>query len=256
MRGFAFLAGAALAAMPLAVSAGDTGPSASAPATVTPTADPARLKAAEKTVDLVFPTGTYAKVMQGSLDALLGPAMDSLAPLTAYDLASQTGASVESLQKLDPKVLAEVQAIYDPYLRERTEGGMRAMMGHMTTLMNTMEPDVRQGLKRAYANRFDVKQLDELNTFFATPTGKAYAEQSMLIFLDPEIMQTMQKMMPALIQQMPAMESAAKEVAGKFPAPRKTCDLSKEDLAKVIRLLEIKDFPSNYCDPIPVDYAR
>lgn len=257
MRGFALLAGAVLVAMPLAVSAGDKGPVSSVPSEVgKPTADPARLDAAQKTVDLVFPAGTYAKVMKGSLDAMLGPVMDTMGMLTPYDIATQTGTSFEDLQKLDKGVLAQVQTIYDPYARQRAESGMRAMMDQMTAVMNGVEPEVRQGLKRAYANRFDLKQLNELNSFFATPTGKAYAEQSMMIFLDPEIMQTMQKMMPTLMQKLPAMETAAKAAAEKFPKARKTCDLSKEELARVITLLEIKDFPANYCDPIPVDYAH
>lgn len=256
MRGFAILAGAALAAMPLAVSADTVGAAPSAPMAGVRTADPARLDAAQKTVDLVFPAGTYGKVMKGSLDAMMGPVADAMGMLTPYDIASQTGASVEHLQKLDAKALAEVQAIYDPYTRQRAENGMRAMMDQMSTVMSTIEPEVRQGLKRAYANRFDLKQLRELNTFFATPTGKAYAEQSLVIFLDPEIMQTMQKTVPVLMAQMPAMEAAAKDAAGKFPQPRKTCDLGKEELAKVIALLQIKDFPSNYCNPITVDYAN
>ena len=256
MRGFAILAGAVLAATSLAASAGDTGPVAAEPALAAPAIDPARLEAAKTTVDLVFPPGTYARMMKGSLDPMLGSVTDSMGVLMPYDIAAQTGASSEELEKLDKAVLAEVQAIYDPHSRERIESGMRAMMEQMGGLMSQIEPDVRQGLQRAYARRFDLKQLRELNGFFTTPTGKAYAEQSLMIFLDPEIMQTMQKSMPLMMEQMPAMTKAAENAAAKFPKARKTCDLTKEELAQVIKLLQIKDFPSNYCNPTPVDYAQ
>ena len=61
MRGFSILAGAALALVPLAAGANDRDPAAAAQPVQT--IDPARLQAAQRTVDLIFPKGTYARMM-------------------------------------------------------------------------------------------------------------------------------------------------------------------------------------------------
>lgn len=251
------LAGGALALMPLAASANDSGPSATgiAPVAVAQVTDPARLAAAQRTVDAIFPQGTYEKLMKASLDAVLGQVIDTMGIVSPYEIAGLVDMPVEDVQKIDKAKMAEVLAIYDPAYRQRAEGGMRAMMDQVGALMTRIEPDVRQALQRAYAGRFNAQQLDEMNAFFATPTGKLYAEQSMMIFLDPEIMQTMQKMMPVMLEQMPAMVEAAKSATADLPPARTTCDLSKDELVRVLKLVGKKDFPANYCDPIPVDIA-
>lgn len=252
------LAGAGLALMPLVAFANDSGPSTDAvtgAGAVAQAADPARLAAAQRTVDAIFPQGTYEKLMKASLDAVLGQVVDTMGIVSPYEIATLVDMPVEEVQKIDKARIAEVQAIYDPAYRQRVEGGMRAMMDQVGALMTRVEPDVREALKRAYAGRFDATQLNELNAFFATPTGKLYAEQSMMIFLDPEIMQTMQKLMPVMMEQMPAMTEAAKSATANLPAPRRTCDLSKDELARVLKLLGKRDFPANYCDPTPVDIS-
>lgn len=253
MRGFSILAGAALALVPLAAGANDRDPAAmSQPAQAI---DPARLQAAQRTVDLIFPEGTYARMMKESLDAVLGPVFESVGSLPVHELARMTGMAPDSLTELGDGKVSEVMAIYDPVFRQRMEGGMRAMMDRMTVIMGKIEPDIRVGLTRAYASRFDAAQLGELNRFFATPTGKLYAEQSMMIFLDPEVMQTMQKLMPVMIQEMPAIEAAAKAATANLPPPRSTCDLSAAEKARVMKLLGLKELPEDACTPPAGDTA-
>src|SRR3546814_15125821 len=42
-------------------------------------------------------------------------------------------------------------------------------------------------MARAYARRFTVAQLGEIETFFRTPTGRIYVTESMNIMSDPDI---------------------------------------------------------------------
>lgn len=246
MRGFSILAGAGLALAPLVASANDTGPAAAAPAQAI---DPVRLDAARRTVDLIFPEGTYAKMMRESVNAMLGPMLESLGSLPVYQVAQLTGMPVEDAKKLGDGTVAEVMAIYDPAYRERAESSMRAVMKRMTGIMSKVEPDVRAGLARAYAKRFDARELGELNAFFTTPTGRRYAAESMMMFLDPELMQTMQKMVPVMLQEMPAIEQAAKAATANLPLPRTTCDLTEAEKTRLVKLLGLKELPQDACTP-------
>jgi len=100
---------------------------------------------------------------------------------------------------------------------------------------------VREGLASAYAKRFTATQLTELNSFFATPTGKAYAADSMVIFMDPEVMKKMQEFVPTMMKAMPAIVDKAKTASASLPEPRKLQDLSPSDRARLAKLLGIPE---------------
>lgn len=241
MRGFSVIAGALLILAPLAVAARDAAP---APAAL----DPVRLDSARKTVDHVFPEGTYARMMKGSMDAILGTVLDSVSAMPVQQIAAMAGMTEEEIGKLGETTLAEIMEIYDPAYRPRMEVTMRVTMEHMTGVMGRLEPEMRAGLARAYASRFTEAQLGELNSFFATPTGTLYAAQSMMIFLDPEVMQSMQKMMPVLMEEMPGIQTAAMTATADLPPPRSTCELTEAEWAKLAGLLGVPDAPKGDCD--------
>ena len=243
MRGFSIVAGAVLALMPLAAAANDA-----EPAPVATAIDPVRLAAAQRTVDHIFPQGTYARIMKGSMDAVMGMVVDSVGAMPVQQIAAMAGMSGEDVSGLGDATLAQIMEIYDPAYRRRMEIVMRVMMDRMTGVMGKLEPEMRAGLARAYANRFDEKQLTDLNAFFATPTGTLYAEQSMMIFLDPQVMQSMQKMMPLLLEEMPAIQAAAMQAAADLPAPRDTCDLSRDEKMRLAKLLGLPEMPETDCE--------
>lgn len=222
----------ALASPALAAPEGPAAATTKADAAV----DPARLAAARRTVDYVFPTGTYARMLNGTMDKMMDSMMDSMMKMPVRDLAGISGVDAS---KLGPGTTAQIMEIYDPVYRERMRVTTHAMMGEMSTLMTRFEPDIREGLSHAYAAKYDVRQLGELNAFFATPTGRQYAADSYLIMMSPEVMSKMQAFVPELMKQMPAIVEKVKAKNASLPPVRKYADLSDADKTKLAGLLGI-----------------
>lgn len=211
---------------------------AATPATVpadTPV-DPARLAAARQTVDYVFPAGTYARIMNGTMDKMMDSMMDSMTRMPLRDLAGLSGVDTS---KLSSASLAEIMEIYDPAYKQRLKITTHTMMTEMAGIMTEFEPEIREGLAQAYAEKFDTRQLGELNAFFATPTGTAYAADSYLIMMSPQVMEKMQAFMPKMMQQMPAMIDKVTAATADLPQPRKFADLSPAEKAKLAEILGI-----------------
>lgn len=196
--------------------------------------DPERMAAAKTTVDYVFPQGTYARLMNQTMDRLTETILDSVYGMPIKQLAAAGGADP---RKLGPGSLAQVMAVYDPAYRERMQIFTKTMMADMVVIMTEFEPEVRIGLARAYATRFDTRQLGELNAFFATPTGKAYAADSNVMMASPEVMEKMQAFMPRFTQQMPAIMQKAQAATASLPPQRKYAELSDAEKDKLANLL-------------------
>lgn len=237
---FMFAAGiaAALCAAPAALAQTASAPQAvaDAPGDASPI-DPARLAAATQTADFVFPAGTYARMMDRTLNGMMKPMMDSVGRIPLRDLAAMTGADEAQLARIGEGKLEEVMAILDPAYKERMTIGVPAMVKAMQGMITEFEPTMKGGLARAYARRFDAGQLAELNAFFSTPTGKLFAENSMLVFTDPEIMNTMQAMVPMMMKRMPAIVKSMETEMARFPKRRKIEDLTPAERQKLDALL-------------------
>ena len=199
--------------------------------------DTDRTVLARTTVDYIFPQGTYARIMDKTLDTVLASVMQTTAAIPARDLAKLSGLPADDLNALGEATLAQVMEIVDPAYQKRMDLSMRAIMTEMTGLMTQFEPEIRDGLANAYARRFDETQLRELNAFFATPTGSTYAAESMIIFMDPEVMARMQAFMPVMMKQMPQTMEKVQTAVADLPPPRKYSDLGKAEKAKLAELL-------------------
>lgn len=222
-----------------------TAPSAAAQVTALAAAeapiDPARLDAANAVVDHIFPTGTYARMMNGSFQAMMKSAMNGAGELPLRQLAEIAGASQDEVSKLADGTLNQMMEIYDPAYKQRMGAMMDAMNGELGKLMTTFEPAMREGLAQAYAKHFSVEQMGDLNRFFDTPTGKAYAADSMLLFMDPAVMERMQKAMPEILKQMPTMIKAMEAATANLPKPKQYKDLTPAERTKLAKLLGITD---------------
>ncbi|WP_313434069.1 DUF2059 domain-containing protein [Novosphingobium sp.] len=234
---FVFLAATA-AAIVSATPSLAAEPVPAAPASAAPVTDPARIAAARQTVDYVFPLGTYARLMNGTLDKMMDSIMDSTMKLPLKQLAGLSGVNTE---KLGEASMEEIMQIYDPAFKQRMQISTRTMMNEMIPLMTQVEPDIREGLTQAYAGRYTTAQLGELNAFFATPTGKAYAADSYLVMMAPEVMAKMQGFVPKLMEQMPAIAEKVKAASATLPAPRAYADLSKSEKARLAKLLGVSE---------------
>lgn len=203
---------------------------AAAPPVVAPPApagepiDPARLALAAQSIDFVWPTGTYARMMDGAMNQMMDSMMSSMFDMRMKDLnGSEGGAVEEALDDLDPQAsnatIREMIAKQDPHFEERMRISNRVMMAEMTPLLNRIEPQVREGLSRAFARRFSAVELADMNRFFATPSGRAYGRDSMLLFMDPEVLSRMAAMVPEMVKEMPAIMQKVGAATAHLPLP-------------------------------------
>lgn len=252
--GMSLLAGLLAAGTPLSIARAAESSVASADVAGTRGAaaddiDPARLETARAVVGKLFPVGTYRKMMGRNLSRLMDGMVNQMAHMPAVRLAGIAGVSEERIRSIDSASLDEASRMLDPNFTERTKRETNAMLSAMADLMDGFEPRVREALSRAYARHFSAAQLAELNRFFATPTGSAYAAQSMLIAMDPEILRAMQDLMPDLMKKMPELTGDALKAGEDLPPPRKIKDMSQDEREKLARLLgvsakDLRDAPA------------
>jgi hypothetical protein len=234
----------ALAALALPISANAEQPAAPA-AMPAPAQDPVRLAAARITVDHIFPAGTYAKLMSGAMSQMLDQVMDAAGQMPLRDLAGMVGTKPAELAKLDKGTLNDVLAILDPAHQQRMVITMHELVPVMTQMMSDMEPGMREGLAHAYANRFTPGQLGDMNAFFDTPSGSAYAANAMLIQTDPEVIGQLTSALPramrTMMSQMPAIAKRVDAASAGLPKPRHWADLSPAERTKLAQLLGVSE---------------
>lgn len=184
-------------------------------------ADPARVAAAKPVVDKLWPIGTYRRMMEGSMSQIMDSMIESMMGMKASDIIGPMDKSGKASETDGTKSMGELATKADPHFRERTRIMMDAMTSGMIPIMEKIEPQVRENLTKIYAKRFSADQLADLGTFLATPSGKAYAEQSMLVFMDPEMIKGMQAFVPELMKSMPEILKKAEAATKHLPPPPK-----------------------------------
>ncbi|HEX8445975.1 MAG TPA: DUF2059 domain-containing protein [Sphingomonas sp.] len=208
------LLAAALAAPAPAQTVAVPPPVAAQPAAI----DPARLTAATRIIGRVWPLGTYRRMMDGMMDRIMESTMASMYAMPVRDMAGMGGASADAQKALGNKTMGETIAAADPAFRERMKITTKVMTDEMVGMMSAVEPQVQTALARAYATRFTLAQLDDLDRFFATPTGAVYAREAMMLYTDPEMIKAMQAFVPTLMQRMPAIMEKVKAATAHLPA--------------------------------------
>ena len=199
--------------------------------------DATAVASAKRIAGALLPDGTYRKMMSGTFDKMMSGMVDQMGNLPMREIIIAAGVKEEDVPKFSPDAMKQVMEIADPVFRQRLDLGMKAMMGSMVDMMSKYEPAVRDGLAEAYARRFTPSQLGDLERFFTTPTGSAYAAQSMLIYTDPAVMDRMMAMMPEMMKEMPKMVGAMTEATKDLPKARKYSELTKDERARIAQLL-------------------
>jgi hypothetical protein len=192
--------------------------SPAAPADLAPV-DPARLVAARQVIDQIWPLGTYERIMRAVMDQMVNGTMASMYDMPADSFAK--GLKADGADKSTGKTFRQALAEDDPFFEERMRRSMNVMMGEMTALMNEVEPDVRVAFANAYARRFTVAQLNDLHTFFQTPTGRIYARESMTLMMGPDMMKAMQAFAPKMMERMPAITAKVEAATKDLPPPKR-----------------------------------
>lgn len=199
----------------------------------------ARIAIAKRLASRLLPDGTYRKMMSGTMDQMMNGMVSQMTDMPMRSLAEAGGLPNEKLAKLGDGTVKQMMAILDPAFEQRTQLIVKSVTGGMIDLMSKMEPNVREGLAEAYAKRFTGAQLADLETFFATPTGSQYAEQSMLVYTDPAVVTRIQSMVPEILKSMPMILKKVEAATAGLPKPKRMVDLSKAEKASLAKLMAI-----------------
>ncbi|MEO0688778.1 MAG: DUF2059 domain-containing protein [Pseudomonadota bacterium] len=198
----------------------------------------ARVPMAQQVVLKLFPEGTYSKMMEETMAPMMEGLLGSIAGSPAVTLLELTGLAPSQLNTVEEANLAEAVALLDPNASARNAEIGDTMMTLITDIVVQIEPSYRAGLARAYAVRFTEAELTDLNAYFGTPVGQKYAAESFLIFADPQVMSSMNEMMPAVMEAMPAMMGDIGGIAEKYPKGRTFSSLSADEQNQLAALLD------------------
>lgn len=183
-----------------------------APATQTAPVDPARLAAAERVAFALVPPGTYKRIMRDQFPQMMDGVLGKMFGLSATSMGAPAAGE---------KSLGQEAAERDPYFRERMQIMTRVFSEELGTIYDEIEPEFRVGLTRAFARRFTQAQLTDLDTFFQTPSGKAFASDYLAAFMDPEVMNSMMGALPKMFKVMPTIAAKIEKATAHLPPPPK-----------------------------------
>jgi hypothetical protein len=217
------IAAAALLAAPVLAQAPAAPPAPDAPAAPAPVPaeiDPQRLALGRAAARALLPEGSYARMMQSMMPGMADTLMGQMFETKMGNMMPEGSAPDREIEReLGDKTLRQVIAEGDPHFEERMRITNRVTMEAMVPIIARLEPDIREGLARAYARRFTAEQLGAMNAFFATPAGGAFAAESLAIWVDPEIMALMGGLAPELMKEMPAIVEKIHAATAHLPPP-------------------------------------
>lgn len=204
-----------------------------------PAVPPAQLALAQQTTTALVPPGSLAKMLDNMYGKLFKGILGEVGGMSDLMLSIKTGVDSEKIGALDDKSKAAIADLFDPYRQQREEQVMNVIKPLITEALGDLEGPMRNGMAYAYARKFNAQQLGDMNAFFATPTGKAYADEWMALQADPEVMLAMIKAVPPMINKFmdrgPQIEGKLKDL----PKEKQLADLTDAELAKLAKLMKV-----------------
>ena len=202
----------------------------------------ARLPAAAELTAIMLPEGFYSEMMTEMMDGFMSPlaGMMSSKEIASIALSSRLAIDPATIEALSDEEQLELVRMLDPGFDQRGSL-MTDLLGSMlqeTAIL--VEPLFREGMTRAYAARFDERQLADINAFFATPTGRIYASESMKLMADPQVMSASMQAMPVLMSRMGDMGSQIERAMAALPGEKALSDLTAGERARMSALLGVE----------------
>lgn len=194
-----------------------------------------RLPQASRIITRMIPEGTLGEMMGGMFDKLFGP-MAALGGAPASAVV-QKGIGLSPVDAgLTEEQTAEIAALLDPAYEERHAREMAVMPTMMREMMTVMEPTMRKAMSELYAINFSQKELDDIEAFFKTDSGTAYARKSFTMSSDPRILAASMESLPQMMGAIGDMEKKVAAASADLPAKRSFADLPTADKAKIAAL--------------------
>jgi hypothetical protein len=166
-----------------------------APAAEPTPVDPVRLVAAKAVIDQIMPPATREQM----IEAMIAPTLATISQTVTND------PKMAELLGEDSKA----QASFTRFMERQNARTMSDLRSELPAMVEAMS--------RAYARRFDERQLKEISAFFATPTGKTYLEQSPGIMSDPDVLAWQRRLMSKSMSTIHEdIETLSKELGAEF----------------------------------------
>ncbi len=204
-----------------------------------PPVDPARLALARQTTAALIPAGSLEKMLDNMYGKIFKAVMEQAGGMSDLMLSIKTGVDDETLAGLDADTKSKAVEILDPNRKAREEQVMEVVKPLISEVLRDLEAPMRDGMAHAYSRKFTAAHLGDMNSFFATPAGSAFAGEWMALQADPEVMIAMIKAVPPLIEK---FIDRAPELEGKFkalPKERGLADLSETELSSLAKLMKV-----------------
>lgn len=205
-----------------------------------PAIEPARLTLAEQTTTALVAPGSLERMIDNLYGKMFSRFMKEFDGTSDLMISIKTGVESDEIEKLDDKSKEAIADMFDPHRKDREDQITRIIKPLISEALADVERPMQGGLAKAYARKFSAGQLTDLNSFLATPTGKAYANDWMALQADPEVMLAVVKAMPPLVNKFidraPTIEADMKDL----PKDRELGDLNEAELKKLARLMKVK----------------
>ena len=206
-----------------------------------PPVDPARLALAQTTTTALLPAGGLEKMMDNLYGKMFGTFLDELNGSSALMISIKTGVESEQVAALDDKSKEAIADLFDPHRKQRADQITKVVRPLISEVLTDIEGPMRDGMAKAYARKFGTDQLTSINAFFATPAGQSFANESLALQADPEIMLAVTRAIPPLVTK---FMDRAPELEGEFksldlPMERQLADLNEAELKKLAKLLKV-----------------
>ncbi len=204
-----------------------------------PPVAPAQLALAQQTTGALVPPGSLEKMLDNLYGKLFKGILGEMGGMSDLMLSIKTGVESEKIALLDEPSKTAIADLLDPYRQQREDQVMKVIKPLISEALRDLEAPMRNGMAQAYARKFTAPQLNDMNSFFATPAGQAYTSEWMALQADPQVMLAMIKAVPPMVSKFmdraPTIEKDMKEL----PKEKQLSDLSEAELSKLAKLMKV-----------------
>ncbi|MBL8649415.1 MAG: DUF2059 domain-containing protein [Sphingopyxis sp.] len=201
---------------------------------------PAQLALAQQTTGALVPPGSLEKMMDNLYGKLLRGMLGEFGGMSDLMLSYKTGVDNDKIAALDAPTKEKIADLFDPHRKAREEKIMTNIKPIVSEVLRDFEAPMRDGMAKAFARKFSADQLNQMNGFFATPAGSAYAGEWMALQVDPEIILAILRSVPPMadkwIDRAPELEAKFKD---DLPKEKQMADLSDAELTTLAGLMKV-----------------
>ncbi|OYX64630.1 MAG: hypothetical protein B7Y88_11065 [Sphingomonadales bacterium 32-64-17] len=197
----------------------------------------ARLPAATALVEKIIPPGTMGEMVTGMFDGFLSPIRAIEGNEGKPPLAKLLGVSRGQLASVGGEAAARAATMLDPDWQLREEREAEAMPRAMNAMMSALEPAIKSAMAEMYAIHFDADELRDIDVFFSTESGAAYARKSFVMTADPRFAGVMMEAMPEMMAGVANMQAELQAATADLATPRSWYELEPAEQDKLAGML-------------------